>query len=75
MTSQSDYCDTEETYRATNQAQSFHSIAYPASHPHNLDCVTKISADAGQVIEITFEQIHLESCCDYLQVRANFRFR
>ena len=33
--------------------------------------MTKITADLGQVIEITFKRIVLEKTYDYVQVRAN----
>ena len=62
-------------YWATSQVKSFHSVNYPGNHPNSLNCVTRITADPGQVIQITFETIHLEDGYDFVEVRTNFRFR
>ena len=56
----------------TLDAKVFHikSPNYPSDYPHNSYCVWKITAPKGMTIDVRFQDIIMEECCDSVEVGA-----
>ena len=77
LSSEINHCGAE--YHARTEPANITSPAYPDNYPNRVDCVTTVYADQGQVIELDFELIDIEShsACgyDYLEVLLFYEHR